>query len=722
MKKGLLQGPRRIPEIWETSFVVRILLFFLFACGIYFHLLDHVIPKTYDLKRNMISNEFITAPMEVEDVETTKKLQEEALKSVKPVYVMDERITTNQLKVLDQIFRSVTELALKQEKQVLNSPPAEVDGSTLIVGEAFSENDLIQRLKEDIPYQLTDETYQILLKQSPESLAIIKAVSRNIVSAILLEGVKMNDEGKIKERVNQQLATSELENRALQAVKELVMASLVPNIVFDEQATDQAKDNAIRSVKPVVIHKGDILVGEGEYITDEIYRKLGVAGLLTHNPNYFPYIGLALLVLLCTVFFYIYIAQSKLEIKTNNRQLLMFIVIVLLNLMSMKIVNLGHALEYSFIGYLAPVAFGSMLITLFIDYRLAMFSGVLFSIGSSLIFNTVNDSLFDYRYGFVTLAGCIAGVYSLGKPTLRRSILVSGLIVVLTNLISITAIYMLFYSVKWQDLTQLYGFGVISGLLSSILTIGLVPFFESAFGILSTMKLIELSNPNHPLLRRLLMETPGTYHHSIMVANLSESAAEAIGANGLLARVGSYYHDVGKMKRPHFYIENQMGRDNPHDKIAPSLSRTIILSHPYDGVKMLEEYRIPKPIQDIAAQHHGTTLLKYFYHKAVQESDQPVFEDDYRYAGPRAQFKESAIVGICDSVEAAVRSLSKPTPERIEGLVRKIVKDRLDDGQFHECDLTFHELEIIMRSICETLQGIFHSRIEYPDEAEVKRA
>ncbi|WP_164984834.1 HD family phosphohydrolase [Ammoniphilus sp. CFH 90114] len=731
MKKGLLQGTWRIPETWRTSLIVRMILFFLLALGIYFLLLEHVIPKTYDLKENTISNVKITAPMEVEDIESTQKLREEAIISIKPIYVLDERILKNQLKVLDQIFRSVAEVRLQQDKieQSIKNRMEATEGQNIEPspsleweGEVPTLEDWIAQLKDNIPYQLSDETYRILLRQSPESLAIIKTISRNIVSSIMLEGVRMAGESQILERVDQHLATTELESRALQAVRELVLASLVPNVVFDEQATEQAKDKAVKAVKPILIHKGDILVGEGEYITEEIYRKLGVAGLLTHNPNYFPYFGLLLLVILCMIFFYLYIRESKLDLKMDNQHLTMFVTIVLLNLMTMKIVSLGQALEYTFIGFLAPVSFGSMLITLFLDQRLAMFAGVLFSVCASIIFNFDSTYLFDYRYGFVALAGCLAAVYALGKPTMRRNILLAGTVVIITNIVSITSVYMLFYSVKWSDLLQLYGFAVISGLLASVLTMGLIPFFESAFGILSTMKLIELSNPNHPLLRKLLMETPGTYHHSIMVANLSEAASEAIGANGLLARVGAYYHDVGKMKRPQFFIENQMGRENPHEKIAPSLSRTIIIAHPYDGVKMLQEYKLPKLIQDIAEQHHGTTLLKYFYHKAMQESENSILESEYRYPGPKAQFKESAIVGICDSVEAAVRSLSKPTPERVETLVRKIVKDRLDDGQFNECDLTFQELELITRSICETLQGIFHNRIEYPDESDVKRA
>jgi hypothetical protein len=269
-------------------------------------------------------------------------------------------------------------------------------------------------------------------------------------------------------------------------------------------------------------------------------------------------------------------------------------------------------------------------------------------------------------------------------------------------------------------------FTIVSGLLTAILVIGLLPFFEVAFGILSSVKLVELSNPNHPLLRKLLTETPGTYHHSVMVGNLAETAAESIGANGLLCRVGSFYHDIGKTKRPQYFIENQANRENPHDHIDPSLSKSIIIAHARDGVEMLKEYKIPKQICDIAEQHHGTTLLKYFYHKALKrreenpEGTEEVREEDYRYPGPKAQTKEAAIVGISDCVEAAVRSLKKPTMEQIDLMVDKIIKDRLDDNQFNECDLTLKELDTISKTLKKTLLGIFHSRIEYPDLPDKK--
>ena len=261
-----------------------------------------------------------------------------------------------------------------------------------------------------------------------------------------------------------------------------------------------------------------------------------------------------------------------------------------------------------------------------------------------------------------------------------------------------------------------------SGIFSAILAIGLLPVFEASFGILSSMKLIELSNPNHPLLRKILTEAPGTYHHSIMLAILAVAACYAIGAIGLLAGVACYYHDIGKTKRPHYFIENQIG-GNPHDHLSPQLSKNIILAHVSDGVAILKKHRMPKEIVDIAEQHHGTTLLKYFYHKALEQTGY-VLEEEFRYPGPKPQTKEAAIISIADSVEAAVRSLSNPSQEKIEKIVRSIIAERLQDNQLNECDITLKELEMVARSLCETLNGVFHSRIEYPEirKEKVKHA
>ncbi|WP_265181966.1 HD family phosphohydrolase [Geomicrobium sp. JCM 19055] len=294
----------------------------------------------------------------------------------------------------------------------------------------------------------------------------------------------------------------------------------------------------------------------------------------------------------------------------------------------------------------------------------------------------------------------------------------AGIFVALINGLAVTLLHMMN---NQQVVFQTYGnevsFAVLSGFLSAILSLGLLPFFETGFNILSKTKLIELTNANQPLLRKILLEAPGTYHHSVMVANLSEAASEAIGANGLLARVGAYYHDLGKTKNPMYFIENQMQIENPHDRLPPERSKQIIIDHPYDGAAILEKHNFPKEIVDIAKEHHGTTLLKFFYYKAKEQGKEPV-ESEYRYPGPRAQFKESAIIGIADSVEAAVRSMPNPTEEKIRNLVDAIIRDRLVDQQFNECDITLKELATVADSMCETLKGTFHSRIEYPDDEQ----
>jgi len=230
------------------------------------------------------------------------------------------------------------------------------------------------------------------------------------------------------------------------------------------------------------------------------------------------------------------------------------------------------------------------------------------------------------------------------------------------------------------------------------------------------VRLLELSYPGNPLLKRLLTEAPGTYHHSILVGNLAEAAAEAINGDSLLTRVGAYYHDVGKLKRPYFFIENQMNTDNPHDKIAPTLSALILTFHVKDGVELAREYKLPEDIINIIEQHHGSGLCTYFYHKALENGqNESIAEEEFRYDGPKPQTREAALVMLADSVEAAVRSLQNRTYNRVEGMVHRILKDKLLDGQLDECDLTFKDLDVIASAFIQVLSGIFHARIEYPD-------
>jgi putative nucleotidyltransferase with HDIG domain len=257
----------------------------------------------------------------------------------------------------------------------------------------------------------------------------------------------------------------------------------------------------------------------------------------------------------------------------------------------------------------------------------------------------------------------------------------------------------------------------LDGIFAAVLAMGSIPLLEGPFGLITAMKLIELSNPNQPLLRKLQVEAPGTYYHSIMVGNLAEAGTEAVGGNSLLARVGAYYHDIGKTKRPYFFVDNQFGAENPHDKLAPGLSALIISSHVRDGIELAREHRVPEAIVNFIREHHGTMLISFFYQKALQaDTGDGVVEADFRYDGPKPQSKETAIVMLADASEATTRTLKHPTPQAIEQVVRKIIKDRLSDGQLDESNLTLKELDVVAKTFTRVLTGAFHQRIEYPEQ------
>ena len=286
----------------------------------------------------------------------------------------------------------------------------------------------------------------------------------------------------------------------------------------------------------------------------------------------------------------------------------------------------------------------------------------------------------------------------------------------------------LFYLLLQQfDLFKLYhdAIAIVAASLGSVIIIlGLLPYIEDIFYVVTPTKLLELASPNNTLLKRLSMEAPGTYHHSLIVANLAESAMEAIGGNALLARVGAYYHDIGKIKRPLFFIENQISTDNPHDQLNPHMSSMIIMAHTKEGAELGKEYKLPRVILSIIEQHHGTSLMSYFLYSfkeanaKAQDAEKTVInEDDFRYSGPKPQTREAAVIMLADSCEASVRALEKPTPSRVNNLITKIVKDKMDTGQLEDSTLTFQEIAKIRAAFQHTIGNMFHNRIKYNDNS-----
>ncbi|HEX7056943.1 MAG TPA: HDIG domain-containing protein [Bacilli bacterium] len=721
---------------WRQSAYLRFVLFLSFPVMFYLAISGYLIPQTYDIKEGAISEISIAAPKTIYDADATETAKEAAADRVVPVYTniamknaglaetifnkleqlnADETITFEQKvaiyrEEIPDMFNDYYNRLLKQYENIY---------SAKLLAEA-------RRQLDDQRYRIPEDVFFKLPKLSGKQLTAMKQVAKDTVDRLTSDPLTdaQTARTKVAEFINASQLPSKTERELVQEISTFV---ITPNRFADEEATDEARAKAREQVSPVYIEKGQYLVKKGEMVTKDIFNRLDHLGLLKSKINYPPYIGAALLALLFAGVLFMFVRYGRARLLESNWQILLLFLIYLLTIAAIGITALGVNEKTPYVGFVAPVAMGTMLIAILLDEQIAFISAVLFGLIVSIAFNH-SDLPFDFRYGFVAVVACYVSIFAVHGATQRSAVLRAGIFIALASCLAIGTLILLDQEFAMKNAMLSLAFAVIGGLLTAILVIGLLPFLEAAFGILSPLKMVELSNPNHPLLRKLLTETPGTYHHSVMVGNLAETAAVAINANGLLCRVGSFYHDIGKTKRPSYFIENQNNMENPHDKIDPQLSKSIIIAHARDGVEMLKEHNIPKPIRDIAEQHHGTTLLQYFYHKAKKQAagkgldPAHIREEDYRYPGPKAQTKEAAVVGIADSVEAAVRSLKNPTIEQIDAVVTKIVKQRLDDGQFNECDLTIKELDIITKTLNETLLGIFHSRIEYPAEAAPKQA
>ncbi len=697
---------------WKTNRPIRFLLYVGFALVLYFFLMLFVIPTTYNLTVGEPSDVTLYSPIKVVDEYETERLQKEASDRVKDVYSVDTTVINDQKRKLDQQFTAIEVVRGQLES-----------GVNLI--EIGSTEEEFYRERAGLDY-LEPVEIKRLIGLTNDKLRNLKYISITTLDVVMAEDIGIQEIDLAFAHADDLIAANpyDRDRVVLGLADSIVKWFIKPNYFFDAVNTQANRDAAVNAIEPVYISKDELLVSEGDIVDAHTYERLTNAGLLKDSTTVWPYLGLLLLSALLTFLLYYTIRRMHPAIHQDNSKLIMLLVINLTVILIFVLIGLmNKGVQNPALGYLAPLALGVMLITTLYSLRFAIVNGVILSFVVSIIFNMDSTLIFDYRYGFVLLIGAIAGGFAMKHIKQRSSLFIAGLVVSAATMVAIVVI--VFLSSHHYTPTQMLQttiFGILNGLISAILMIGILPLLESVFGVLSPVKLMELSNANHPLLRKLLIETPGTYHHSLIVGNLAESAAEAIGADGLLARVGAYYHDIGKTKRPSFFVENQLNISNPHDKISPIISKNIIIAHTTDGLEMLRTHKLPSAIQDIAVQHHGTSVLKFFYNKALKEAKETgetVNRDDYRYLGPKSQSKEAAIVGIADSLEAAVRSMNNLSNEDIEELIEKIIKDDMVDNQFSECDLTFKELEIISESMLANLKGIFHSRIEYPDDAEI---
>lgn len=503
--------------------------------------------------------------------------------------------------------------------------------------------------------------------------------------------------------------SSALTDRQSAAVVGLVAPLLRPNFVLDPDATERARRDAQDRIDPVriTIEKGETILRDGDVVRPIDVERLEAAGLRSPTVEWRSIAATGLLLALFVGALVLFVAHFQPRVTQQPRQLLLLALILVLSVLAMKLVGTGRDLAY----YALPVAAPVMLVALLLGADLAIVVNLVLAASFGMVASS------SYEIAMVAVVGGMAGTMMVWRFERLNTFFLAGLVIAVANF-GATLAFALTTPAELdpQRIGLLAAIAALNGMLSAALTLGTLAAVGHLFGITTTLGLLELAHPTQPLFRRLLTEAPGSYHHSIVIANLAERAAEAIGADPLLARVGAYYHDVGKIARPYAFIENQLGGENIHDRLDPATSVQMIAAHVTDGLDLARRHRLPDRVRDMIAQHHGTRFIGGFYHRAVQAANgAPVDPSGFRYRGPKPQFREAGILMLADSVEAALRASRDHSTEVIEHVVRKVVNERLVEGQLDECDLTFRDLEQVRQVFITILRGMFHPRVVYPE-------
>ncbi len=639
-------------------------------------------------KRDIIAQKTLT----VVDVKRTEQHRKEVASKVEPVLTAaeDEFIKTNLVTMensIVQIRKKDTDDSVKLE-----------DLNTLL--------DLSGNPKKEF-------ITTFLLKSDDASLHDVFEKANMTLDKILRVGISESDyeNNDIHLLVVNNMATN-VSRRQISIISALLEQVIVPNLVVDEFATEIARKNAMNSVKPyeITFQKGDKILFEGEPVTRLKRDALRQAGYNVYELNWQGLSAIYILVLLTTLMFLGYM-------KFFEKKFLESSYLAISAVLSIIIAIIVTVIPTGFSPYILPLPAYMIMMSIFLNPRVACIATVILATVISA------GAQYDIQWliTFVLLAVISMIAISRIRYSRRVDLIKTGFHISAAGLVILLSIYLLekcLIDVSNILIVQNSVLLFLNGILSSIIALGLFPVFESWFKIITPYGLAELADHNQPLLKRLQFEAPGTYHHSLMVSNLCEAAAEAIGANPILARVGAFYHDIGKLKRPLFFVENQsyFGIENPHTKLNPRLSKMVITAHPKDGVELAKEYGLPPIIHNFILQHHGEGLASYFYNQAVQEEGiENVKEEQFRYTGPKPNTKETAILMIADAVESAVRSLKNPTPEEIEKIIDKIIVERLNDTQLADSPLTLHDLKVIAATFSRILRGMQHNRIKYQE-------
>ena len=694
-------------------------------------------PQFYSSKpvyrHGMIVQENIKADRDflVEDVQSTRLKQLESAAAVRPVYDYDpETAMTIRAKIKQSFALAAGQRETSQVKALLDQSlgvTLSQEEFAYLSAHAFSD-ELLQRFSRIIFafYENTFVTTGPFGNQEREKgITIVNTLTRTEentkeLSSILL----MKDIGPaLSKKINASMRNEQPEARRVTFL--FLKKMIAPNLTYNPKATAQKIASARESVKPVYfqVQKNEMIVREGDKIGYPELAKLEAfhkTAAVSNISSLAVLAGIFCIVLFLTLLLYFWRTRNWLKTSPrSNVDFLVFAIVALLQILFVKAgIFISVAVNRAFPSlpvdacyFAIPFAMGAMIIAVLVNRNVAMIMSVLSSFLISLLFE---EKILFPLFSFL---GSVAASYHVVNSRQRSTFLKVGVFLGVVNIAAILSLNLLTGRLL-DDLILRLAMGLFGGIITGILVAGLTPVFESLFGFITYIKLLELANLNQPLFQKMIIEAPGTYHQSITVASLVESAAEAIGANALLAKVSAYYHDIGKLAKPHYYIENQTGYDNRHDKLSPKMSALIIISHVKEGCELAMKAKLGQPIINIIREHHGTSLISYFYDKAKKNKDESIrslTESDFRYPGPKPQTKEAGLVMLGDVIEASSRTLTNPTPARIRSLVRERIARIYTDGQLDECELTLRNLNTIAETFTRILTGIFHHRVEYPE-------
>jgi putative nucleotidyltransferase with HDIG domain len=676
--------------------------------------------------------------------ELTEEKRQQAANAVLPVYDYDRRPSRSLAQEISNVLQNYAPEVDSEE----HMPSAAV--------EREQKQELVQKL---LGIELSTQQHQALLhlSENTEFVSQFRQAATKILSGYIVEstdlffanwrgGITLKNLATGKEELVTDIQSIRSRAGTVSALEDevnlperlqpdfdifldLIHQLLRPNLTFNQSETENRRQDSAESVSPVLsqVKRGEMIVREGERVSEDQAHLLrilhGDSDDLMKTVRTATGLWLAIVLLFYAVHKFARVNIRK--YRPDSRDLLFLATVFVASFALAKVgIFISTAMQSAFpyidsvcYYYALPFAAAAMLVRIVLNSETAMVFSILFALLTGLLFG---DNIFISIY---VLTGSLVAAHSVKYCMSRSSLFRAGLILSVVNMATVGAIYAV--AAQPYDSQFLYrmGFAFCGGFVSALLVNGTIPLAEAVFKYTTDFKLMELANMNTPVLRELMIQAPGTYHHSIMVGLLVENAAESIGANPLLARVAAYYHDIGKIRKPLYFAENLKNQGNKHDKLAPSMSALILTSHVKDGVELARESKLGNVLIDIIRQHHGTSLIKFFYDKAQQQSKgEAVNEQDYRYPGPKPQSREAALIMLADAVEAAGRTLSNPTSARIQGMVQKIINKIFIDGQLNECDLTLKDLHRIAKSFNRILVGIFHQRVEYPEPAYKERA